>query len=342
MSTGFIVLGHGSKVEETREILKGIAATLRSRLQSEFVRYAALQFNEPDLPEVIESLADEGVTELIIMPLFMVDGNHIRQDIPEIIRDEEAKYPALKIKVAEHIGPDVRIADILIERANELLAGGFGANGGNGLKIGDPAKIEQESFRIIDAVADLEGFSDKEKAVVKRMIHASGDLTLSGVVAMSAGAVEAGVDALRSCCPIITDVRMVAVGISDGRTCIHDNNVLCRIDDKAVEDDARRAGKTRSAMAMRSLANHADGAVIAIGNAPTALFELLDIAKEGVVKPALVVGTPVGFVGAAESKEALMRAGLNYITVRGTRGGSALAASAINALLKIACNEECK
>ncbi|MBS3908240.1 MAG: precorrin-8X methylmutase [Actinobacteria bacterium] len=341
MSTGFIVLGHGSKVEETKEILEEIAATLRSRLQSEFVRYAALQFNEPDLPEVIESLADEGVTELIIMPLFMVDGNHIRQDIPEIIRDEEVKYPLLKIKVAEHIGPDVRIADILIERANELLAGGFDADG-NGMKIGDPAKIERESFRIIEAVADLNGFSDMERSVVKRMIHASGDLTLSGVVAMSDGAVEAGVDALRSCCPIITDVRMVAVGISDRRTCIHDNNVLCRIDDKAVEDDARRAGKTRSAMAIRSLSNHADGAVIAIGNAPTALFELLDIAKEGVVRPALVVGAPVGFVGAAESKEALMRAGLNYITVRGTRGGSALAASAINALLMIACNEECK
>lgn len=341
MDTGYIVLGHGSRVEETKEILAGIAATLKNRLQSERVRFAALQFNEPDLPGVISSMANEGVTDIVVMPLFLVDGNHVRQDIPEIIQDESRKYPSIKIKVTDHIGADVRIADILIERVHGALAAVESGNG-SAMKISEPAEIEKESFRIIERVADLTAFSDTQKTIVKRMIHASGDLSLSGVVSISDGAVKAGMDALRGCCPIVADVRMVAVGVNDRRACIHDNSILCRIDDTAIADEAKRVGKTRSAMAIRSLKGHLDGAVVTIGNAPTALFELLDIVREGAIKPALVIGTPVGFVGAAESKEALVQSGLEYITVRGTRGGSALAASAINALLMIACNEDNK
>ena len=336
MSTGFIVLGHGSRVSETVTILKDLRSYLKARLQSENVRHAALQFNEPGLPEVIEDFAEGGITDIVVLPVFLMDGNHIREDIPEIVRRESERFPSISITVADHIGADVRIADILLDRLGNTIAK---STNGNGLRITEPAMIEEESFNIIEASVDLKDFDDSEKAVVKRMIHASGDLSLTNAVVMSDGAVGIGVDALRHGRPVITDVRMVATGISGRWACINDNSVLCKVDDSTVEGEAKRTGKTRSAVAIRSLAEHIDGAVVAIGNAPTALFELLDITKEGNIKPALVIGTPVGFVGAAESKEALVKSGLDYITVRGTRGGSAIAAAATNAILKIACNE---
>lgn len=339
MSTGFIVLGHGSKVSETVAILRDVKGCLETRLQSDNVRYAALQFNEPDLPEVIADFASDGITEIVVLPLFLMDGNHIREDIPGIIKRESERFPSVNITVANHIGADVRITDILLDRVGSIIA--KHANG-NGPKISEPVRIEQESFRVIEASVDLQNFNDSEKAVVKRMLHASGDLSLIGSVAISSGAVDAGVEALRSGRPVIADVRMVAVGISDRRTCVHDNNILCKVDDSMVESEAKRTGKTRSAVAMRSLVDYIDNAVIAVGNAPTALFELLDIVREGSARPALVIGTPVGFIGAAESKEALIQSELNYITIRGTRGGSAIAAAATNAILKIVCNENSK
>jgi len=339
MGTGYIVLGHGSKVNETVEILKSIKSCFEARLQSENVRYAALQFNEPSLPETIAEFANTGVTEIVVLPLFLMDGNHVREDIPDIIKREAEKFPSLSITVADHIGADSRITDILLDRVSSVVAG----NGnGDGLRINEPAQIEEESFRIIEAAVDLRDFSDNEKAIAKRIIHASGDLSLVDAITISDSAVGAGINAIREGYPVITDVRMVAVGISERRTCLHDNNIICKVDDTGVENEAKRTGRTRSAVAIRSLASHIDGAVVAVGNAPTALFELLDMVKEGAVKPALVIGTPVGFVGAAESKEALMRSGLDYITVRGNRGGSAMAAAAVNAILKIACNENSK
>ncbi|MBE0446611.1 MAG: precorrin-8X methylmutase [Actinobacteria bacterium] len=339
MSTGFIVLGHGSRVSETVAILKDIKDCLEARLQSNNVRYAALQFNEPGLPEVIADFVNGGITEIVILPLFLVDGNHIRDDIPGIVRRASEKFPSVNIMVAGHIGADVRITDILLDRVDSIIPKNAT---GNELKISEPARIEEESFRMIEAAVDLQNFNDNEKAVVKRMIHASGDLSLANAIAISEGAVDAGIEAFREGHSVITDVRMVAVGISDRRACIHDNSILCKVDDSVVESEARRTGRTRSAMAMRFLASYIDGAIVAIGNAPTALFELLCMARESDIKPALVIGTPVGFIGAAESKEALVESGINYITIRGTRGGSAVAVAATNAILKISCDGNSK
>lgn len=339
MSTGFIVLGHGSKVSETVDILREITGSLKKRLQLDNVHYAALQFNEPGLPEVINRLIEDGTDDIVVLPLFLTDGNHVREDIPGIINDESAKYPSVTIKLAGHIGADMRITDILVDRIIGKIGG---TPGSNGVMISKPAEIEEESFRIIEESADLKGYCKAEKAVIKRIIHASGDLSLTDAIDISEDAIDVGVMAIKASRPIITDVRMVATGISDRITVIHDNNVICKVDDSTIESEAKRTGKTRSAVAIRSLANHIDGAIVAIGNAPTALFELLDIVKEGIAKPALVIGTPVGFVGAAESKEALMKSGLEYITVRGTRGGSAMAAATVNAFLKLACGSNCE
>jgi len=339
MSTGFIVLGHGSKVSETIEILRDITDSLKSRLQFEQVRYAALQFNEPDLPEAIDLLAKDGITDIVVLPLFLTDGNHVREDIPEIVAAQCRKYPTINIKLACHIGADIRITDILVDRIIGVIGNGLN---GNGNTIENPAQIEEESFRIIETSVDLRSKREQDKAVIKRIIHASGDLSLTDAIVISEDAIEKGVSAIRNGCNIVTDVRMVATGISDRLAVVHNNDILCKVNDSVVEGEAKRLDKTRSAVAMRMLADHIGNGIVAVGNAPTALFELLDMVKEGVEKPALVIGTPVGFVGAAESKEALVDSGLSYITVRGTRGGSAMAAAATNAILKLACGSNCK
>jgi len=339
MSTGFIVLGHGSKVPETIRILRDITESLKSRLQLDQVRYAALQFNEPDLPETIDLLAKDGITDIVVLPLFLTDGNHVREDIPEIIAEQCNKYPALNIKLACHIGADIRITDILVDRIIGVIGNGLN---GSGRSIQNPSEIEEESFRIIETSVDLRSKHGPDKAVIKRIIHASGDLSLIDAIAISEGAVEKGIKAIKSGCNIVTDVRMAATGISDRLAVVHNNDIFCKVDGSVVEGEAKRLNKTRSAVAMRMLADYMDDGIVAVGNAPTALFELLDMIKEGFKKPALVIGTPVGFVGAAESKEALISSGLNYITVRGTRGGSAMAAAATNAILKLACGSNCK
>jgi len=184
---------------------------------------------------------------------------------------------------------------------------------------------------VISAEADLHRFPHSLQPLVLRLAHAAGDAAILGDLAWSRGAVRAGRRALAAGAPILVDARMVAAGIGRDRLPAG-NNVICTLPD-AVE----RKDMTRSAAAVELWREHLAGAVVAIGNAPTALFRLLEIMAEGAPQPALVLGFPVGFVGAAEAKAALAAfdRGIAYITLHGRRGGSALAAAAVNALASI-------
>ena len=197
--------------------------------------------------------------------------------------------------------------------------------------ITDPRTITETSFAIIRAEADLARFSGVMETVAVRVIHACGMTDIAGDLQSSAGAAEAGRAALMAGRPVIADVRMVAGGITRRRLPA-ENEVLCLIDDPRAAALARDRATTVSAAAMRLIADHMAGAVVAIGNAPTALFELLALGAAGAPPPAVVLGFPVGFVGAAESKQALMDSGLHHICLAGRRGGSAMAAAAVNAL----------
>ena len=197
--------------------------------------------------------------------------------------------------------------------------------------ITDPRTITETSFAIIRAEADLARFSGVMETVAVRVIHACGMTDIAGDLQSSAGAAEAGRAALMAGRPVIADVRMVAGGITRRRLPA-ENEVLCLIDDPRAAALARDRATTVSAAAMRLIADHMAGAVVAIGNAPTALFELLALVAAGAPPPAVVLGFPVGFVGAAESKQALMDSGLPHICLAGRRGGSAMAAAAVNAL----------
>jgi precorrin-8X/cobalt-precorrin-8 methylmutase len=199
--------------------------------------------------------------------------------------------------------------------------------------IQDGAEIYRRSFSTIRAEADLAGLDPTLERVVVRMIHACGMVDLIGDVAASARFGDAAVGALERGAPILCDTEMVAAGVTRSRLPA-DNEVVCTLGEPEVPDLARELGTTRSAAALELWGDRLGGAVVVIGNAPTALFRLLDMVDEGAPRPAAVIGVPVGFVGAAESKVALAEHRLEHLVVHGRRGGSAIAAAAVNALAR--------
>ena len=178
--------------------------------------------------------------------------------------------------------------------------------------------------------------SPAEHYVLCRIVRAEGDPAIADTVNFSAGSVDKGIAAIKARRDIVTDVRMVEMGISKALLSRRGVSTRCLIDAPEVAARAQREGTTRSVAAVRELAPHLDGAVVAIGNAPTALLALLDMVDAGEVAPALVIGMPVGFVACPESKEELVKRDLSYITITGRRGGSSAAAATVNALLEMA------
>ncbi len=198
--------------------------------------------------------------------------------------------------------------------------------------IRDGAAIYRQSFATIRAEADLARFSPEEEVVAVRMIHACGMVEIAADIVFSPGAVAIARQALQAGAPILCDAKMVASGITRARLPAN-NAVICTLADPAVPALARQLGNTRSAAALELWRAHMAGAVVVIGNAPTALFHLLDMLDVGAPRPAIVLGLPVGFVGAVESKQALIEDGrLPFLALRGRRGGSAIAVAAVNAL----------
>lgn len=197
----------------------------------------------------------------------------------------------------------------------------------------DGPAIYRQSFATIRAEADLAGLPADVSQVAVRMIHACGMVDLVRDLAFSPNAVADARAALRSGAPILCDVAMVASGVTRKRLPAR-NEVICTLSDPAVPGLAAELGTTRSAAALELWRDRMEGAVVAVGNAPTALFRLLEMIEEGAPRPAAVIGVPVGFIGAAESKEALAAhpSGLEHLVVRGRRGGSAIAAAALNAI----------
>lgn len=197
--------------------------------------------------------------------------------------------------------------------------------------VRDGDEIYRRSFATIRAEADLSRLPPDVVQVAVRMIHACGQVDLVGDVGFSPGVVAAGRKALRDGAPILCDAEMVASGVTRPRLPAG-NDVVCTLRDPRVPDLAKSLGTTRSAAALELWRDRLDGAVVAIGNAPTALFHLLDMIDDGAPRPAAIIGIPVGFIGAAESKEALAATDLEHLVVHGRRGGSAITAAALNAL----------
>jgi len=201
--------------------------------------------------------------------------------------------------------------------------------------VRDSRAIYERSFATIRAEAELARFSDDEADVAVRMIHACGLVEAARQFVFSPNFVTCARKALHDGAAILCDSEMVAHGISRSRL-PHQNDVICTLRDPSVPELARRLATTRSAAALQLWLDHLEGAVVAIGNAPTALFRLLEMIAAGAPRPAAILGIPVGFVGATESKDELIAnsRGVPYLAVRGRLGGSAMTAAAINALAR--------
>lgn len=204
-----------------------------------------------------------------------------------------------------------------------------------------PEQIETESFRIIDTEAGQHDWSPEEWQVVRRAVHTSADFEYVKSMVFSEGAIEQAMAALKSGCGIVTDTNMALSGISKIRLARFGNRVSCHVADPDIIEAAKQEGITRSIAAMRKAVSDPANRIFVIGNAPTALFELLRLTDEGKAHPALIIGLPVGFVGAEESKNALAATGhgVPFITNMGRKGGSNVAAAVVNALAILAAND---
>ena len=205
--------------------------------------------------------------------------------------------------------------------------------------IKQPMDIENKSMEIIAPHLAGLNLNEAETKVYSRMIHASGDVDYAKVIRLHPKAIEATQEALKRGANIYTDVEMVRTGINKKAFGRYGGKIECRVADPEIAEVAKREGITRSMAAMRAFGKELAGSIIAIGNAPTALFEVLRLAKEENILPAVIIGIPVGFVGAADSKKLLAENTLvPYVTVEGTKGGSPIAASVVNAIMYILDN----
>ena len=197
--------------------------------------------------------------------------------------------------------------------------------------------IEDESMQIIDDEVGPHQYDKFEWPIVRRVIHATADFDFAGKnkIIFHKDAVMNGINALKEGCSIVVDVNGVIGGMNKQNPKDFGNKVICNISDPDIAEQAKKENKTRSQMSMRAAVSEINGGVVAIGNAPTALLEVIQMISEGITKPALVIGIPVGFVAAAESKEELQMIDVPFITNTGRKGGSSCAASIVNALFKL-------
>lgn len=202
-----------------------------------------------------------------------------------------------------------------------------------------PMEIEKKSFEIISSILGNRKFNPLEEPVIKRIIHTSADFDYADNLEFSENAVQYGLDALKSGCRIITDTRMAYSGINKKSLAKLGCEADCYIDNEKVAEEAMKRGITRSAIAMETASLNPDNKIFAIGNAPTALIKLYELVCENKIKPSLVIGVPVGFVNVVEAKELFKKCGVPYIIANGRKGGSNIAAAAVNSLIYMALGE---
>ncbi|XES78638.1 MAG: sirohydrochlorin nickelochelatase [Candidatus Bathyarchaeia archaeon] len=345
-NVGLVLIGHGSKLPHNRENIEKLAEILRKRGNFEVVDIAFMVRNTPTIAQAIEAIAEKGVKKIVLIPAFLAPGVHTTQEIPELIgiKNEELQLSAKGIEViyGEPIGSDERLADILEEKALKVIGektpkadtAPYGANAPAASK-----QLYEDSMKLIrPQIADVLAKAPKEQApVIERVVHATADPEYAKLLVISDQAVKAGIAAIQTGAKIVTDVKMVKMGINEARVKRFGGKIVTYIDEEEATNVANNEFVTRSVAATRLAVNDGlDGAVFLIGNAPTAAFELAEAVKQGKAKPALIVAVPVGYVGAAESKDAVAELPVPYIITKGRKGGSTIAVAIFNALLAMA------
>lgn len=337
IKTGVVILAHGSRGElgapEVDETLRRVTGGIKQLLSPGVEAIgAALQFNRPNLEEAVEALIKQNVRRVVIAPYFLSPGRHVIEDIPQCIEKFKRDYPDIQFAVSDNLGMDESFIDLMAKRITEVVPE---LRRDGRVSSSPPETIEQRSMAIVERILPPLKLSEEERTVVKRIVHTTGDRHLASLVRFHPGVITAALAAIRSGRPIFTDVRMAAVAIDHHLANKFGCSIHCALDEPEAARVAREEGSTRTAAAFRLLNKQLDKAIVAIGNSPTALLTLIELIIQKEVAPAVVIGTPVGFVQATEAKEELMKLDIPYIAVAGTRGGSAIAAATVNALLRL-------
>lgn len=331
-----ILIGHGSPKRDANN-LEHIGRLLHSAIhpgcRKGCVRVAYLQFAEPGIADAIKECIQSGAKRIIIHPYFLSSGMHVTKDIPEIIREAKDMYPDKEFIYTEPLGTHEKLVQVVIERiqaASRLR----------------PEEIEKRSFEIITEELDLSNVSSEQLPIIKRVIHATADFEFSNTLIFHPDAIRTGIEAIKAGKDILTDVEMVKTGIIKRWLELFGGKVICNINDEDVVRLSRDTGKTRSEIAIeKALRGNNNIGIIAIGNAPTALLKVIDIFNNSLHSSRithhciLVVGVPVGFVKALESKALLSAQKFPFITNLSRKGGTPVAVAIVNALLKKAKEE---
>ncbi len=326
MKKGFLIIGHGSRKDEANQQVVKLAKRLNNYYQSEMFEPAFMEMASPTLEDGIKALVNKKIDKLIAYPYFLFKGMHYSNDIPNLIEKVINNLDnKINFKLLNPIGLNPHIFNLVQEELYDEVTDQLM------FKSIVPSKIEERSMELIEKNIDTNKIPPEQKPIIKRVIHATGDIDFLTNMVFQNGAIPAGLKAIREKKIIYTDVTMVQAGI------IKDfgHDVRCLLKEPDVINLANTEGITKAAAGIKSSGHQLDGNIVAIGNAPTALTTLVDMVKNNNAKPALIVGMPVGFVNAKESKAYLETVkDTHYITNRGHKGGSSVAAAIINALIK--------
>ncbi|MGO8690731.1 MAG: precorrin-8X methylmutase [Thermoguttaceae bacterium] len=318
---GILIVSHGSPRAEANERFVTLTGRIAARLGVENLLPAFFSIARPNIADRVAELADRGVRRIVLLPYFLYTGQHVTHDIPVLLDQCRGQFPAISFEVLPTLESDPALEDLVVERLAAACASPAVLP-----TLGE--EIQRRSYQIIAPQLDAAGLTDAAgRKIVERVVHATADFSFIRSLRIHPEAVRRGRDALAAGRPVLCDVTMLQAGMTHVR-----NEVVCAIADPQVAALAAEKQCTRAAAAMELLAPRLAGAVVAIGNAPTALVKLLEIVRGGGPRPALVVGLPVGLVGAREAKLALLESDLCYITNVTARGGSPAAAAAVNAL----------
>ena len=334
MNEIILLLGHGSPKKDANN-LGEMAAILHRMIHpgcgETCVRVAYMEFAAPKIPDAIGKAVRDGAKKVILHPFFLNAGQHVTKDIPEMIEAARLAHPGVRFIYTEPLGIHEKLAQIALERisAADDLA---------------PAAIERRSFDILTAEAGLRDVPADRLPIVQRVIHATADFDFKDTLAFHPDAVTAGLAAIRAGKDILTDVEMVRTGINKKWLEPFGGKVVCKIQE--TEDGRQKTEGTTKTKAEqgieKALKENKNIGIIAVGNAPTALLKAIEILNgppySSLLTPdrPLVIGVPVGFVKAAESKDLLAKQTFPYITALGRKGGTPVAVAIVNALLKMA------
>jgi len=359
-----LIIGHGSRLSEANNALKQVASMVKDLGNVPLVETAFLQFAKPDFFEAVSTCVSSGARKIIVHPYFLYKGRHFEEDLTEMVGKARKRYSDIEFILTEPLGVHENIAKVVLERSMKDI---------KPVKILKPHEIEEKSFEIITREMGKTDFRDIETPIVKRVIHATGDFDFAKNMRFHSDAVEVGIKAIKKGMDILVDVKMVEAGINKRLLQKWRGKVVCNIQStepayrtgrhraqntdnppipplnkggqRGVTEGGGEGGfetdtQTRAEQGIESAVKENNNiGIVAIGNAPTALYKTMKLIRNTDFNPELVVGVPVGFVKAVESKEVLLHMEYPFITSLGRKGGSTVAAAIINALLKMADEE---